>query len=107
MSFGRKRDRTCARGPEDVSKPLTTGVRRSSSRDRNVINDDSACQLLRAHRQFGVGGRTDAIDPNRSFRSAPSKPQNKRSVLHQNFAQKMPRFFQGLEFGTKLLNSAL
>jgi hypothetical protein len=47
--------------PEDVSKPLTTGVPRFKSWDRNVINDDSACQLLLAHRQYGVGDQINAI----------------------------------------------
>jgi hypothetical protein len=28
----------------------------SGSWDRNITNDDSARQLLRAHRQHGVGG---------------------------------------------------
>jgi hypothetical protein len=33
--------------------------------DRDVINDDS-CLLLRAHRQYGVGGQTNAIYPMRT-----------------------------------------
>jgi hypothetical protein len=32
-------------------------------------NEDSARRLLSAHRQYGVGGRTDAIDPKATFQS--------------------------------------